>query len=76
MNDINNYAIIFYKESRVVGITAFDSTLEQARGAANIIASSSSEYLPNGGNFDEVSFTKTCDINQVMSDALEKVNQA
>lgn len=70
----SEYGLLFYNESKVVGISSFSATLEQARDAANVIASASSKELPNSGQFDEVGFMKTIDINAILSLASEEFN--
>ena len=42
-DNISEYGLLFYNESKVVGISSFSATLEQARDAANVIASASSK---------------------------------
>ena len=73
-SNVSEYGLLFYNESRVVGITSFSATLEQARDAANVIASASNKELPNSGQFDEVGFMKTIDINAILSLASEEIN--
>ena len=73
-SDTNEYGLLFYNESKVVGISSFSATLEQARDAANVIASASSKILPKSGQFDEIGFMKTIDINAILSLASEEFN--
>lgn len=69
----NEYGLLFYNESRVVGISTFMATREQARNAANVIANLTSKELPNTGQFDEVGFIKTIDIDSIL-DLIPKGN--
>lgn len=73
-DNTSEYGLLFYNESKVVGISSFSATLEQARDAANVIASASSKELPNSGEFDEVGFMKTIDINAILSIAAREID--
>jgi hypothetical protein len=73
-DNTSEYGLLFYNESKVVGISSFSATLEQARDAANVIANASSKRLPNSGQFDEIGFMKTIDINAILSLASEEFN--
>ncbi|CAB4135694.1 hypothetical protein UFOVP573_28 [uncultured Caudovirales phage] len=73
-SDTSEYGLLFYNESKVVGISSFSATLEQARDAANVIANASGKELPNAGQFDEIGFMKTIDINAILALASEEFN--
>lgn len=73
-DNTSEYGLLFYNESKVVGISSFSATLEQARDAANVIASTSNKQLPNAGQFDEIGFMKTIDINAILALASEEFN--
>ena len=73
-SNTSEYGLLFYNESKVVGISSFSATLEQARDAANIIASTSGKELPNSGQFDEIGFMKTIDINDILALASKEFN--
>lgn len=71
MTDINEYAVLFYKEERVVGVTSMSSTIDQVRGFTALMANSEGNYLPNNGDYNLVGFMKTQDINEILPKALD-----
>jgi hypothetical protein len=75
MTDINNYAALFYKKKNIVGVSTFDSTKDEARKLINLLASAYGDYLPNGGDYDGVSFIETNSIDSILDGAISSINQ-
>lgn len=75
MTDINEYAILFYKEEKVVGVSSISSTLDEVRGITNIMANSEGDYLPNSGDYNLVGFMKAYDIHKLLPKAIEQYDQ-
>lgn len=71
MTDINEYAILFYKEEKVVGVSSITSTIDQVRGLTALMANSEGDYLPNSGDYNLVGFMKTQDIHSLLPKALD-----
>lgn len=73
MTDINNYAALFYKEKKIVGVSIFDSTKDEARNLINLLANTHGDFLPNGGDYDGVSFIKTYSIDSILNGAVRQI---
>jgi hypothetical protein len=73
MTDINNYAALFYKEQKIVGVSTFDSTKDEARNIVNLLANTHGEFLPNDGDYDGVSFIKTNSIDSILDGAVRQI---
>lgn len=65
-DNISNYSIVFYKESKVVGVSNFISTREQAKQLANGVAGLEGLYLPNDGDYDTVGYMKTFPMEYIL----------
>jgi hypothetical protein len=75
MTDVNNYAALFYKESKVVGVSTFDSTKDEARNLVKLLANTHGDFLPNGGDYDGVSFIKTDSIDSILNGAVSQIER-
>jgi hypothetical protein len=75
MTDNNEYAILFYKEEKVVGVSSITSTLDEVRGVTNLMANSEGDYLPNSGDYNSVGFMKAHDINVLLPKVIEEYDQ-
>jgi hypothetical protein len=75
MTDNNEYAILFYKEERIVGVSSITSTLDEVRGVTNLMANSEGDYLPNSGDYNLVGFMKAHDINVLLPKVIEEYDQ-
>lgn len=73
MTDINNYAALFYKEQKIVGVSTFDSTRDEARNIVNLLANTHGGFLPNDGDYDGVSFIKTNSIDSILDGAVRQI---
>jgi hypothetical protein len=73
MSDINNYAALFYKDERIVGVSTFDSTRDEARNLINLLANTHGEFLPNDGEYDGVSFIQTDSIDSILDGAIRQI---
>jgi hypothetical protein len=73
MSDINNYAALFYKDERIVGVSTFDSTRDEARKLINLLANTHGEFLPNDGEYDGVSFIQTDSIDSILDGAIRQI---
>ena len=75
MTDNNEYAILFYKEDNIVGVSSITSTLDEVRGVTNLMANSEGDYLPNSGDYNLVGFMKAHDINVLLPKVIEEYDQ-
>lgn len=73
MTEISNYAALFYKDHRIVGVSTFDSTKAEARNLVNLLANTHGDFLPNGGDYDGVSFIKTDSIDSILNGAVRQI---
>ena len=73
MTDISNYAALFYKNKNIVGVSTFDSTIDEARNLVKLLASAYGDYLPNNGDYDGVSFIQTNSIDSILDGAISSV---
>jgi hypothetical protein len=73
MTDISNYAALFYRNEKIVGVSTFDSTKDEARNLVRLLANTHGDFLPNGGDYDGVSFIKTDSIDSILNGAVRQI---
>ena len=73
MIDIDNYAALFYKNKKIVGVSTFDASIDEARNIVNLLANTHGDFLPNNGDYDGVSFIKTNSIDSIMNGAVRQI---
>jgi hypothetical protein len=68
-----DFALLFYKESKVVGVCNVVNTQEAVKNIAVMFSNSTGSYLPNSGDYDTVGIIKMFPISRIIDGAMSEM---
>lgn len=69
----DDYALLFYKGSGVVGVCSIVQTASSVRNIATMFSNSTGDYLPNKGDYDSVGVIKMFPISRIIDGAMAEL---